>query len=243
MVNGRKRIKQLIIRDGLICRLCGNSLAREYKELTYYLARIYATVENRKKLSKIFPELNDKQRRSTIDISLDHVLPKSLGGRSGIVNLVLAHKGCNAVKGNKADTPLTLSARALSIAAELGLRHEGNNTQKAIKDATTASRKAALGTLQADNAQETWERLLYLWRKGIKRFKLAYRPSLAKGELRRIYEVRPARAAAPVLPLQHKPRGKRGSLLSKDAAGDRTGSHEPLSEAQRLEQERWFESL
>ena len=33
--------------------------------------------------------------------TLDHVLPKSLGGDNKVENLKLAHKGCNEARGNR----------------------------------------------------------------------------------------------------------------------------------------------
>jgi len=38
------------------------------------------------------------------EMSLDHVIPRSLGGGFRIANLMPAHKVCNAKRGNKAPT-------------------------------------------------------------------------------------------------------------------------------------------
>jgi 5-methylcytosine-specific restriction endonuclease McrA len=34
------------------------------------------------------------------DATLDHVVPRSKGGKNGLENLRLAHKGCNGARGN-----------------------------------------------------------------------------------------------------------------------------------------------
>lgn len=36
-------------------------------------------------------------------VSIDHIIPKSLGGTNDMANLRLAHKRCNIIRGNKLD--------------------------------------------------------------------------------------------------------------------------------------------
>lgn len=43
----------------------------------------------------------DAPVNSTWDATLDHVIPKSLGGLDDPTNLRLAHRRCNAVRGNR----------------------------------------------------------------------------------------------------------------------------------------------
>jgi 5-methylcytosine-specific restriction endonuclease McrA len=49
-----------------------------------------------------------KTRRGRKEITLDHLLPKSMGGKLNSGNLVAACATCNALRGNRMVNPITL---------------------------------------------------------------------------------------------------------------------------------------
>lgn len=68
--NRRRRIERIRERDGALCWLCGRALDWTLRKGRYP------------------------------GITLDHVVPRSLGGTGVLSNLKLAHRICNTVRGN-----------------------------------------------------------------------------------------------------------------------------------------------
>lgn len=83
-----RQIIKLSKRQSKNCPLCGVDLSKEFVELYLY----YKSKEN-----------NEKQptKRHSININVDHVIPKSKGGKTNITNCQLAHATCNTKKGNQ----------------------------------------------------------------------------------------------------------------------------------------------
>lgn len=48
----------------------------------------------------------DVPRRSSGGLSIDHVIPRSLGGSNELSNLRPAHYGCNSARGNRLPKPI-----------------------------------------------------------------------------------------------------------------------------------------
>lgn len=90
-------IQKLVDRDGEICGICGKSIAeemalyREYNEFNMEMKR------QKKLLQKKIKDF----RKTHVAVNIDHIIPKSKGGESGIENYQLAHMSCNSDKGNK----------------------------------------------------------------------------------------------------------------------------------------------
>jgi len=68
-------------KKGLICYICKKSLRIEWREYEYWLSNN-----------------GSQEDRQKIDLSIDHVRPRSKGGSEEISNLRLVHKTCNCSK-------------------------------------------------------------------------------------------------------------------------------------------------
>lgn len=88
-----KKIRKLEKRDGSICGICKQDMTQELERLH----RMFLWRNNPPTLREILGL--KKIRRKTINVSIDHVIPVSKGGRSDLSNLALAHWTCNQEKG------------------------------------------------------------------------------------------------------------------------------------------------
>lgn len=83
--------------DG-ICPLC-----KKHLDLKMY--KLYIRL---KKLERNNKKKSYRGMRKKIDLSIDHIIPKSKGGTWDYKNLQLTHKRCNSLKGNKLDYGTTI---------------------------------------------------------------------------------------------------------------------------------------
>jgi 5-methylcytosine-specific restriction endonuclease McrA len=74
----------LILRDGTRCGLCGEDMSQEISDLLPIYKR----------------SAKNKPWRNAINIDVDHIQPRSLGGDNLLENKQLTHRTCNSKKGN-----------------------------------------------------------------------------------------------------------------------------------------------
>lgn len=221
-MDAKKKVQKLAERDGVICRLCGGDVTKEFQQLMYWFARRGADPKGAAELKRIYTGkdgVENKHRRS-INLNLDHVVPKSRGGSDNLNNLVLAHKKCNSSKGNRLDVPL-VPAVPLLMQPLVASDYAPLSPQKAVKSSPSPFRAPVVGTVQTNHKAPPRKSLLYLWRKQVGRLKLAYRSHVAKSEFGRGDEVRPAHPKTSVLPLQHTPWRQWRGVLREDAERNR----------------------
>lgn len=82
--------EQLVSSSNGICPLC-----KKHLDLKMY--KLYMKL---KKLERNSKKKSYRGMRKKIDLSIDHIKPKSKGGTWDIENLQLTHKRCNSLKGN-----------------------------------------------------------------------------------------------------------------------------------------------
>ncbi len=81
MCDTRRRLRSIARRDGKSCFLCGDEVDTNLQKMVDPCGRPL------KKFVDIMP-------------TLDHVIPRSKGGRNCATNLRLAHHKCNNARGN-----------------------------------------------------------------------------------------------------------------------------------------------
>lgn len=94
----------LVERDGLKCNICKGNLRKQYLRYQNWYKKIELNRANRglKPRSEIEEELLVLNiERKGININLDHLKPKYLGGTWDFSNLVLTHTECNLEKGSR----------------------------------------------------------------------------------------------------------------------------------------------
>lgn len=72
------------------CAICGVSLVNEVEQLKEYYNQQYDGAKMRK-----------KTKRTSINIDIDHIYPKSKGGVNELFNFQLTHRECNKKKSDK----------------------------------------------------------------------------------------------------------------------------------------------
>lgn len=89
-----KRIDVLIKVLPHVCPLCGGDISEEVKKYVAFRDELEFLKNNKLKLNK------PMTRRNKININVDHIVPRSLGGTSCWENLQLTHSDCNVKKGS-----------------------------------------------------------------------------------------------------------------------------------------------
>ena len=70
-----------------LCALCNKSIEREFKLFSYWIWSVF---------------LHGKLiKRKECNLNIDHIIPRSLGGKDNNSNIQLTHITCNTMKGNK----------------------------------------------------------------------------------------------------------------------------------------------
>lgn len=152
-------------------------------------------------------------------LTIDHVVPISVGGSNALTNLQLLCRPCHEKKSLQEQDTIAYqppSKNALTLKVLTQIKKDNQNARE-------KSKRKVVGALQTPNPFTLREHMLHMRRTGAIGSELAYWTLYCQQRGRRLFALRPKKLAPPVSKMQRIPPRQRGNILQEHGGAGGAG--------------------